>query len=203
MLVTSGIAALLSLAATTPPADSLAPQGSRAEPPGWDLGLAPAGEPGVKLVLDGQVRAARGPLPGLVLRVYQADAGGRYGPPGPNSDVARLAGFLKTGSSGRFRIRTILPGSYGGPPHLHFELRDSLGAIRMTFVNLFPPDSGDYSSYPPDFLGRFRPAPHPGEPRDVAVRPDPDGVIRVRWELDTRRSTPLPAFPASWKEAPR
>ena len=63
--------------------------------------------------------------------------------------------------------------------------------------------SGDYSSYPPDFLGRFRRAPHPGEPRDVAVRTDPDGVIRVRWELDTRRSTPFLAFPASWKDAPR
>lgn|SRR5262245_47525128 len=202
--IAAGIAALLTLAAAaTPPSDSVAPPAARAQAPGFDLELAGGREPGRRLVLEGQARDGRGPLPGFLLRVYQADARGRYGIPGPEEDVPRLAGFLKTGPSGQFRIRTILPGSYGGPPHLHFEFRDSLGAIRMTFVNLFPPDSGDYSSYPPDFFRKFRSAPYPDEPRDVAVRPDSLGVFRVRWDVDTRRSTPFREFPDSWKDAPK
>ena len=115
----------------------------------WDVALAPPLEPGRGLVLEGTARdSARGALlPGLLFFIYQADARGRYGPPGPDSEKPRLAGFVRTGPRGEFRIRTILPGTYGGPPHLHFEFRDSLGGTRMTFLNLFPPLEGDYAAY--------------------------------------------------------
>ena len=125
---------------------------------------------------------------------------------------------MKTGPRGQFRIRTILPGTYGGPPHLHFDLRDSLGAMRMTFLNLFPPMEGDYSAYGQDYPRNFRKS-RPGvmrqwvpgplgrllitQPSDLEVSPDSDGVFRVRWDLDASLSAPNPDNPGWGTEAPR
>ena len=122
----------------------------------WNREIAPRTEPGRRLLLEGSVRRSAGGdyLPGFVFFVYQADARGRYGLPGPDSTKAKLAGFVKAGPRGEFRISTILPGTYGGPPHLHFDFRDSVGAMRTTFVNLFPPLEGDFAAYGPDFPRR-------------------------------------------------
>jgi hypothetical protein len=187
---------------------------------GWDLELAAPAEPGRPLVLQGTARrSARGDsLPGFVFFVYQADARGRYGPLGPDADKPRLAGFVKTGPRGEFRIRTILPGTYGGPPHLHFDFRDSLGAMRTTFLNMFPPTQGDYAAYGPEFPRNFR-GPRPGlmrrwvsgslgrllitQPADLEVFPDSSGVFRVQWDLDVGLSAPNPDHPGWGPEVPR
>src|SRR5262245_32562255 len=45
--------------------------------------LAPAGEPGERLIVDGTVVATDGkPLPGAVVYAYHTDASGIYGPEG-------------------------------------------------------------------------------------------------------------------------
>jgi hypothetical protein len=131
--------------------------------------------------------------------------------------VPRLAGFVRTGPLGQIRIRTILPGSYGGPPHLHFEFRDSLGAMRMSYLNLFPPLAGDYSAYGPDFTRKFRRS-RPGlnrfsfsapqgpltivQPADLDITPDSAGVFRVAWGLVLDHPAPIPNHPGWGPEAP-
>lgn len=175
---------------------------ARAPSSGWDVELAHTGEPGRRLVLDGVARRVAGEdsLPGLVFFVHQADARGWYGPPGPDSEKPRLAGFVKTGERGEFRIRTILPGTYGGPPHLHVDLRDSLGNMRVSFLNLFPPEEGDYAAYGDGYPRNFRRS-RPGVSRDLDVRPDSDGVFRARWDLDVSLAAPNPDHPGWGPEA--
>lgn len=49
-------------------------------PTSWDIVVAPAGEPGERLVVTGHVvsRADRSPLAGIMVYVYHADAKGDY-----------------------------------------------------------------------------------------------------------------------------
>lgn len=89
------------------------------------LSLAPEGEPGDPLWVDGVVFDASGenPLPGVVFRVYQTDASGVYQEETTDASNPRLQGWVRTDSEGRFEIRTIRPGPYPGggvPAHIHF-----------------------------------------------------------------------------------
>lgn len=87
--------------------------------------LVEADEPGRALVLEGTVLGSEGePLEGASVFLYQTGADGVYGPEG-NSDP-RIRGYLRTDGEGRFRVRTIKPGSYPGTrvaPHIHVHVR--------------------------------------------------------------------------------
>ena len=88
----------------------------------WDVRLAPAGEPGEPFEMTGVVRdRVRGrPMPRAKVYVYHADAKGAYA---RSNDPPRLAGTLLTDEQGRYRIRSVFPGSYGGyAAHVHFEI---------------------------------------------------------------------------------
>lgn len=150
LLAVSGVCGS-SLAAGTDP---------RQRPPtGWDVRLAPTGEPGEPFELSGRVLGPAGPLPGVRVYAYHADAHGLYGQHFP-----RLAAVLRSGPRGEYRLRTVLPGSYGGyPGHVHFELRDAPWGV--SFVNVFK-----------------RGATLSQGPYTVAERGS-DGVWRARWDL--------------------
>src|SRR5437588_4849031 len=87
--------------------------------------IAPAGEPGQRLVVSGTVYGPDGatPAPGVIVYAYQTDAKGEY-----HNDaqrVARLHGWAKTDANGHFEFRTIHPGAYPGrtvPAHIHFHI---------------------------------------------------------------------------------
>jgi protocatechuate 3,4-dioxygenase beta subunit len=49
----------------------------------------------------------------------------------------RLAGVLRTDSLGRYRVLSILPGQYAGPPHIHFEAWGPDLPASSWFVNLY------------------------------------------------------------------
>jgi protocatechuate 3,4-dioxygenase beta subunit len=107
----------------------------------WDLALAPDSEPGRKLVISGVVRKAPAspPLAGVSVYAYHADGNGLYSLKGQENKGPRLAGTLVTGRNGAYRIRTVFPGTYGGPPHVHFEVWGK-GIPRRAFtVNLASP----------------------------------------------------------------
>ena len=86
--------------------------------------LAPAGEPGIRLVVAGRVfdeTGTRG-IGGVKLYAYHTDAKGIYGPKG--SEEPRLKGTVVTDSEGRFEWRTIRPMPYpggGNPAHIHIQ----------------------------------------------------------------------------------
>jgi protocatechuate 3,4-dioxygenase beta subunit len=107
--------------------------GARDRPalPGLDapseIRITEEGEPGTPLIVEGTVYAPDGesPAPGVVLYVYQTDVTGLYhrGPGGGRAP--RLRGYVKTDGSGRYRYRTIRPGSYPDTTilaHIHTQL---------------------------------------------------------------------------------
>jgi protocatechuate 3,4-dioxygenase beta subunit len=83
-------------------------------------------EPGEPLVVAGQVFAPDGrtPVPGMTVYAYNTDMHGYYGE-NHTEYPPRLFGWMKTDASGRFKLRTIRPGSYPEmqvPAHIHFTL---------------------------------------------------------------------------------
>ncbi len=101
---------------------------SRGADPCLDAGpgarLAPPGEPGTPLRVEGLVFAPDGEIPaaGVVVYAYQTDATGVYAPPGR---PPRLRAWMRTGPDGRFSYDTVRPGSYPGtrnPAHVHHQL---------------------------------------------------------------------------------
>lgn len=93
--------------------------------------IAPAGEPGERLVLTGRVVGTDGaPRGGIEIDAYHTDAKGLYRPdratPAWPERPPRLEGRLATAADGSYEIDTILPGAYpggGNPAHIHFHLR--------------------------------------------------------------------------------
>jgi protocatechuate 3,4-dioxygenase beta subunit len=90
--------------------------------------VAPPGEPGERLQVEGFVYAADGrtPIAGASVYVYQTDARGDYRPDDAmgNRDP-RLFALLRTDARGRYSFRTIRPGSYPTtrvPQHIHYEV---------------------------------------------------------------------------------
>jgi protocatechuate 3,4-dioxygenase beta subunit len=113
------------------PGDTVAPSDAP-----WSAPMAPNGEPGQRLVVEGTVRGAGGkPLTGVSVFAYQTGADGIYGPQG-NSDP-RLRVHLRTDARGRYRFETVRPGSYPGTriaAHIHFHVTPPGGKERVTEV---------------------------------------------------------------------
>jgi len=82
------------------------------------ISLISKDEPGDRLNVSGTVRDSAGkPVAGAVLSVFQTDTNGHYTRVRVmNEPNARLFGFLKTDSAGRFEFNTIRPGAYPGAP---------------------------------------------------------------------------------------
>jgi protocatechuate 3,4-dioxygenase beta subunit len=86
--------------------------------------IAGPSEPGVRMVIDGQVFAPDGvtAAPNVIVYAYQTDSTGEYR--NDVSRVARLHGWARTDAHGHFELRTIRPAPYPGhaiPAHVHFH----------------------------------------------------------------------------------
>ncbi len=88
--------------------------------------IAPAGEPGERLVLEGTIFQPDGKTPaiGIIMYVYHTDAEGHYSnlPGQPKIRHGHLRGWIKTDGQGHYRITTIRPASYPNrqaPAHIH------------------------------------------------------------------------------------
>jgi protocatechuate 3,4-dioxygenase beta subunit len=85
--------------------------------------IAPASEPGKRLVISGTVYEPDGvtPAPGITLFLFHTDAKGHYNTPNdPNNP--RLYGWVLTDTGGRYEFQTIEPGPYPEfttPAHIH------------------------------------------------------------------------------------
>src|ERR1043165_10222226 len=89
--------------------------------PPWEITLAPPGEPGPPLVIEGTLLALPDstPVRDAEIRAYQQDVSGHYlrnGEPRPP-----LHRTLRTNGLGQFRINTLLPGAAGGVSHVHLD----------------------------------------------------------------------------------
>lgn len=100
-------------------------------------------EPGEPLILWGTIVAADGvtPVAGARLYVYHTDAAGIYSEVGWRRP--RLRGWLRTGSDGRYELRTIRPGHYPSsrvPAHVHATVSAPGYAERWIDSNWFEGD---------------------------------------------------------------
>lgn len=89
--------------------------------------IAPEGEPGTPLVINGRVFRADGrtPAEGLIVFAYHTDRTGVYDVRSNGAHSWRLKGWAITGADGRFEFRTIRPGAYPGrtePQHVHLTI---------------------------------------------------------------------------------
>lgn len=96
--------------------------------------LTVPGMAGQPIELTGLILTRRcRPLAGALLDVWQADAKGEY----DNAGFG-LRGHQITGPDGRFRLRTVVPGSYPGRTrHIHVKLQ-AKGAPLLTTQLYFP-----------------------------------------------------------------
>lgn len=119
-------------------------------------------EPGIPLTITGTIYHPdrRTPYKDIVLFVYQTDASGVYNKTDGSYLRPRLHGWIKTDSSGRYKIRTIKPGSYPRstqPAHIHITFRPSAGRARWLEDFLFSDDPNLTASQRalPQALGNF------------------------------------------------
>jgi protocatechuate 3,4-dioxygenase beta subunit len=120
-----------------------------------DLTAQHAGEPlGERIVVEGRVLDGDGrPIPGTLVEVWQANAGGRYRHdgdrhPAPLDPNFSGAGRCVTDAQGRYRFVTVKPGAYPWrnhdnawrPAHIHFSLFGLAFTQRLITQMYFPGD---------------------------------------------------------------
>ena len=86
--------------------------------------IAPAGEAGSPLVIEGVVRSSRhAPVANVIVYAYHTNRGGIY--PAAGNRHGSLKGWAITDAQGRYRFDTIRPGAYPGrdiPEHVHMHV---------------------------------------------------------------------------------
>jgi len=84
--------------------------------------ICPADEPGERIVFTGRILDFQGdPISGAAVQAYNTGRDGLYAPRG-GKRMPRIRGTALTDAAGRFRIETVMPGSYPGtaePAHIH------------------------------------------------------------------------------------
>ncbi len=155
--------------------------------PSWELALAPPGEPGEPFVIDARLLGWPDSLPvrNTAVRVYHADASGAYSAKGESH--ARLEGTVHTNVLGQIRVRTILPGTAEGVPHVHFVLTDPGFHGRMSTLTLCRA-TGAGSDTAFARLPQMLTLPSGG--MWEFVRRDTGGVLHVAWTFYVPRMPP-------------
>jgi protocatechuate 3,4-dioxygenase beta subunit len=112
--------------------------------------LAPADEPGEKLIITGTIfkRDGKTPAQDVILYVYHTDAQGLYSPAPGQKDARRhghLRGWIKTDASGKYSITTIRPASYPNgraPQHIHPLIKEP--GLSLYWIDEFLFDDDPY-----------------------------------------------------------
>lgn len=102
-------------------------------------------EPGERLVVSGTFYRSdrKTPVAGILLYIYQADAGGVYNKTDGSWQRPRLNGWFRTDEEGRYTIRTVKPGSYPQSrqsAHIHLVIVPENGRGRWLDDFLFEGD---------------------------------------------------------------
>lgn len=149
------------------------------------ISLAPAGEPGERLIVSGRVFGPDGktPVANASLYVYQTDKDGIYSKPVNDSRTPRLRANLRSDSEGRYEYGTIKPGSYPdtqNPAHIHYVVK-ATGYRERVFEIVFEDD--------PLVSERIR-ANAAREDSGFSIRSlsrDPQGVLRCTQDIRLKK----------------
>jgi protocatechuate 3,4-dioxygenase beta subunit len=105
--------------------------------------LLEPGTDGTPFELTGRVLATDGtPIAGAVVDFWHSDAGGSY-----DTSGNRFRGHQRTDTDGRYVLRTIEPGAYGGMAK-HFHVKLAGGGRALTTRLEFPEDARAFSLDP-------------------------------------------------------
>ncbi|MCM2270175.1 MAG: hypothetical protein NDJ75_08735 [Thermoanaerobaculia bacterium] len=159
---------------------------------GAEAQIAPAGEAGEPLVIDGVVRRDDGaPAAGVVVYAYQTDASGIY--PRATAPVGeagrrhgRLRGWAKSDADGRFSFLTVRPAGYPGtdiPQHVHLHVIEPGRCTYYIDDVTFDDDPRLTASQRRRLQGR-------GGDGVVMPRRDGDGVWRARRDITLGEKIP-------------
>ena len=148
--------------------------------------IAPVGEPGQRMVIEGTVRNAQGATAaGVIVYAYHTDATGIY--PKGSTRHGRLRGWARTDEKGNYRFDTIRPGAYPdreNPEHVHMHVIEPGKGTYWIDEILFLDDP----LLTPERLKRMQ----SGRAGDGAVKPEKDkqGVWHVRRDIVLGRNIP-------------
>jgi protocatechuate 3,4-dioxygenase beta subunit len=104
---------------------------------------------GTSFDLEGTVFDTEGkPVEDATVEIWQANAAGRYNHPHDSNAAPLDPGFqgwaiVPSGKQGKFKLRTIIPGSYPAsedwsrPPHIHFKVT-KMGYMELITQMYFP-----------------------------------------------------------------
>jgi protocatechuate 3,4-dioxygenase beta subunit len=96
--------------------------------------VAPLGEPGERMRIEGTVFRTEGRTPAadVIVYAYHTDSGGLYSRGLPETEWSRrhglLRGWVRTGADGTYSFDTVKPGPYPGetmPAHVHLTVVES------------------------------------------------------------------------------
>ena len=139
-------------------------------------------EPGERLIVSGTFysRDRKTPAAGVLLYVYQTDASGVYNHEDGSWQKPRLNGWFRTDAEGRYKIRTIKPGSYPNrrqSAHIHLVIVPENGPARWLDDFLFEGDPFLSSSdqQRPDRDGSFSYV--------MKISKDRDGLLRCERDI--------------------
>lgn len=106
----------------------------------WKIIIAPATEPGERMIISGTVYGPDGKTPraGVQVLVYHTDAKGYYAKGSNSPRNARLKGTMITNAEGKYEFESIKPGPYpsgGIPAHVHYAvIQDSVVVQRFELL---------------------------------------------------------------------
>jgi len=128
------------------------------------------------------------PLAHVLVYVYHADLHGNYGTKAV-PEIPSVAGCVRSGPRGGFIVRSLVPGTYAGGPHIHFEVVLPGRGRCASFLNLRPdPATGTL----PGAIGVLTADHYHGYV--AVVHRDPDGVYRTDPVLHVADWTPAPGL---------
>ncbi len=150
--------------------------------------IAPASEPGERLIISGTVYEADGVTAAseITLFAYHTDAQGHYNSP-DDALNPRLYGWARTGADGRYEFQTIKPAPYPEvttPAHIHVHVfgpgRPEWFIPEYLFEGdpLIPPRDRDL----PSRLGNFSPI--------VRLTKTTDGIWRGQRDIRLEKAPP-------------
>ena len=146
--------------------------------------IAPPGEPGAPLLIEGRVTTLAGvPAAGIIVYAYHTDHTGIY-PPVPGLTGAarrhgRLRAWARTDEQGRYGFTTIRPGAYPAgniPAHVHLHVIEPGRGTYYIDDILFADD-------PMLTAAQRRRMPGRGGPGIAQPSRDQDGLWRVRRDI--------------------
>lgn len=156
--------------------------------PGSSVVVAPANEPGKRMVLSGRIMKNDGKAPyaGVLMYVYHTNHEGIYASNGGETGIrrrhGRLHGWLRTDEQGRYEIRSIRPAPYPkskGPAHIHAVVWEPGGQKEPYYIDdfLFADDPNVKSA------DREHARKNPGKSPVVTLRVNAEGILEGKRDM--------------------